>query len=209
VILRLTALLALALGLMALLGFLQLLGEAPWSPPEMRHLRAMKNRTTAPDSVTPYTLDELGALPHRLPLAAYSPLEQRGVSFTAYVQRMLIAPDGDTHLELTATPRLPGGPDTCYASAEITPQWHEGSARWAYESLVASLRPNVGGATPWDSGPRRARISGWLLYDFQYDGVASSEALRSGARVTGWEIHPVTRIELWSDSLQRFVDLPQ
>ena len=208
-ILRLAALLAVVLGLAALLGYLQLVGKAPWSPPEMRHMRAMKDRTAAPDSIALFTLADVESLPHGLPLAAYAALEQRGVSFAGYVQRMLTAPDGDTHFELVATPRRPGGPDTCYVTAEVTPQWFEGSASWAYESLVASLRPNHGGATFWNSGPRLARVSGWLLFDFQYDSPVGPDALQQGARVSGWEIHPVTRIELWSDSLHQFVDLPR
>ena len=208
-ILRLAALLAVVLGLTALLGYLQLVGKAPWSTPEMRHLRAMKDRTAAPDSVASFTLAEVESLPHGLPLAAYAALERRGASFTGYVQRMLTAPDGDTHFELVATPRRPGGPDTCYVTAEVTPRWSEGSASWAYENLVASLRPNHGGETFWDSGPCLARVSGWLLYDVQQDFRPSPDALQRGARVSGWEIHPVTGIELWSDSLHQFVDLPR
>jgi hypothetical protein len=209
VILRLTAVLAVALGLLMLAGFLHILGKAPWSAPEMRHMRVMKDRTLTPDDVSPFVLADFQALPHDLPLEQYVPLEERGVSFDGYVQRLLTAPDGDIHLELVATPRRPDGPDTAYVSAEITPQWRRGSERWTYENLVADLRPNHGGATAWDQGPRRVRISGWLLYDFQYDLKYDAQALLRGARTTGWEIHPVTRIELWDDTLGRFADLPR
>jgi hypothetical protein len=79
--------------------------------------------------------------------------------------------------------------------------------RWSYEGLVAAFHPNHGGASPWDSGPRRVRLSGWLLYDFQYDTPPSPWSLQYQApRVSGWEIHPVTRIELWDDAQQRWVD---
>jgi hypothetical protein len=64
------------------------------------------------------------------------------------------------------------------------------------------------------------RLSGWLLYDFQYDGVhRSADPLRwmwnrfglkrpyrpdgpvsIWPRLSGWEIHPVTRIEVWDDA---------
>ncbi len=208
-ILRLTAVLALALSLTAFAGYLQMLGEAPWSTPEMRHLRAMKDRTAAPDSLTPVSLATFQALPHDWPLPRYAPLEQSGVSLDGYVQHLVIAPDGDTHFEVAPAPRPPGAPDTCYVTAEVTPRWYEGSARWSFEGLVASLRPNHGGTTYWASGPRRARVSGWLLYDLQYDARPGPEALRGDTRVSGWEIHPITRLELWSDSLQRFVDLPR
>jgi len=209
VILRLAALLAVLLGVVTLLLFLQIVGKAPWSPPEMRHLRAMKDRTATPDSLAPLRAADFESLPRGRPLAEYAPLERRGVSLEGYTQRLLTSMDGDIHFELVATPRLPGGPDTTYVTAELTPQWGRGSERWTFEGLVASLRPNHGGATAWDSGPRRARVSGWLLYDFQYDQRYSQEALRRGARFSGWEIHPVTRIEVWSDSLGRFEDLPR
>jgi len=207
VILRLFAGLALLLGLTAFALFLTLLGEAPWSPAPMRHLRAMKDRATAPESLATLTLADFESLPHRLPLAEYARLEGQGASFDGYVQRMLTSTDADIHLELAATPRRPGGPDTSYVTAEVTPQWRGGSDRWAYEGLVAQLRPNHGGASSWDSGPPRVRVSGWLLYDFQYDATPTPYSLLHGTRVTGWEIHPVTRIELWSDPLGRFVDV--
>ena len=199
-ILRLAALGAVVLGLVVLLFFLQLVGKAPWSPPEMRHLRARKDRTDAPDGLAPFTAADFESLPHGRPLAGYARLEERGVSFDGYVQRLLTSKDGDIHFELVATRRLPGGPDTAYVTAELTPQWGRGSDPWSYERLVATLRPNRGGAAPWETGPRRARVSGWLLYDFQYDLRHDPEALRGGARLTGWEIHPVTRIEVWEEA---------
>jgi hypothetical protein len=196
VILRLAALGAVVLGLVVFLFFLQLVGKAPWSPPEMRHLRAMKDRASAPDRLAPFTLADFESLPQRRPLAEYARLEQRGVSFDGYVQNLLTATDGDSHFELVGTRRLPGGPDTAYVTAEVTPQWSCGSVPWSFENLVAILRPNRGGATPWDQGPRHVRVSGWLLYDFQDDPLPVPGALERRLRLTGWEIHPVTRIEV-------------
>ena len=208
-ILRLTAVLAVVFGLTALLGYLQIVGKAPWSTPEMRHLRAMKDRASAPGRLAPFTDGDFASLPRDLPPESCGRFEARGVSFDGYVQRLVVAPDGDTHFELVSAPRRPGARDTAYVTAELTPQWRGESDRWAFEGLVASLRPNHGGATAWDSGPLRARVSGWLLYDFQHDVRHSPDALAHGARVAGWEIHPITRLELWRDSLGRFADLPQ
>jgi hypothetical protein len=208
VTLRLAALGAVVLGLVVLLLYLQAVGKAPWSSPQMRHLRVMKDRAVAPDRLAPFTAADFESLPHGRPLAGYALLEERGVSFDGYVQRLLTAKDGDVHFELAATRRLPGGPDTAYVTAELTPQWGRGSDRWSYESLVATLRPNRGGTTFWETGPRRARVSGWLLYDFQYDDPAGSGPAGRSARLTGWEIHPVTRIEVWeaADSAWREVE---
>ena len=195
-ILRLAALAAVVMGLVLFLFFLQLVGKAPWSPPAMRHLRAMKDRAAAPDSVASFSAADFASLPHGRPLAEYARLEQRGVSFEGYVQNLLTSTDGDIHFELAPTRRLPGGPDTVYVTAELTPRWGSGSGPWSFEGLVAALRPNRGGTNVWDTGPRRARVSGWLLYDFQYDAIPGSGPARRGTRLTGWEIHPVTRIEV-------------
>ncbi len=208
-ILRLVAGLALLLGIAALAAYLLLVGRGPLASPAGRHLRAMKERRDAPTAVMPFTLADFHALPHDAPMAEVAALERRGVSLEGYVQRMLRASDGDTHLEIVVTPRAPGGPDTAYVTAEIAMPWRRGSRAWSYESLLAAFRPNHGGATAWEAGPRRVRVTGWLLYDFQHDVRPSQYSLIHGSRVTGWEIHPVTRIELWDDSLHGFVDHPR
>ena len=159
-ILRLAALGAAVLGLVVLLFFLQLVGKAPWSPPEMRHLRTLKDRTAAPDRLAPFTATDFESLPRGRPLAEYARLEARGVSFDGYVQHLLTSKDGDIHFELAATRRPPGGPDTAYVTAELTPQWGRGSEHWSYENLVATLRPNRGGTTPRRSSGGRVSPAG-------------------------------------------------
>lgn len=207
---RLAAALSLLLGAAALMAYLNIMGRGPFAGAAARHLRAMKDRTTAPDSVREVTLADFAALPHHVPLAAYASIERRGVVNEGYVQRMVRASDDDYHLELAPTPRGSMGPDTTYISAEITPGVRDGSKRWSYGALTAAFRPNGGGITAWDQGPRRVRVSGWLLYDYQYDAPPGQwEKNRAAPRISGWEIHPVTRIELWNDSLGRYVDLPR
>ena len=209
-ILRILGSLALILGAAAVMFYLSFMGKGPWTTPEARHLRALKDRRVAPARYEPLTMGDVQRLPHQLSLAAYAPLEARGVSYEGYVQRILRAIDDDCHLEVTPTPRGSAGPDTAYVTAEITPWWRQHSQRWSYEGLVAAFRPNHGGASPWDDGPRRVRVSGWLLYDFQYDTRVSPWSLQYQApRVSGWEIHPVTRIELWDDARQSWVDDPR
>ena len=208
--LRFLAALTLILGVAALLGYLNVMGKGPLATPALRHLRTMKDRRTAPDSVSEMHVADFGTLPRGSSLASYVPLEQRGVSLEGYVQRVLRALDDDVHLEVVADPPAEGGHDSAYASAEITPGWRLGSSRWTYERLAAAFRVNHGTLTPWEGGPRRVRLSGWLLYDFQYDWRPSLQALHQGApRVSGWEIHPVTRIEIWDDDARRYVDYPR
>jgi hypothetical protein len=208
VIVRIAAGFAFVLGVTALMGYLHVLGKGPFASLEMRHLREMKERVGAPSSVTSCSFEDFAALPHRLSVAEYSAIERRGVSLEGYVQNMLRASDGDIHLEIV--PR----PDSArafqmYVTGEITPEFTRGSPRWRFEALAAELRPDRGARTPWTDGPRRARFRGWLLFDFQYDDSLGLWTDRPAPRMTGWEIHPVTGIELWDDALARFVEYPR
>jgi hypothetical protein len=161
----------------------------------------MKDRTTAPAAYDDVTLAAFQALPRRRPLAEYAPLEARAVRMEGWVQRQLRAADGDIHLELAPGTRVPGGPDTLYVTAEVTPGWQRRFAGWDYAGLLAAFRPNAGDATTYEQGPRRVRLGGWLLYDFQHDPPDAGAAPAAGAvRASGWEIHPVTSIEVWDEA---------
>ncbi len=208
--LRFLAVVALILGAAALLGYLNLIGKGPLASPALRHLRLMKDRFVAPDSVTQVGLPAIQALPRGAALAAYAPLERRGVSIDGYVQGMVRAMDDDVHLEVVTAPRGENGRDSAYVTAEITPVWRHHSQRWSYEGLASVFRVNHGTRTRWDGGPRRVRLTGWLLYDVQNDSHPSAWSLaESSPRVSGWEIHPVTRIELWDEESHGFVDYPR
>jgi hypothetical protein len=195
---RTLAALSLSLGAVTLLAALALLGQGPGVPPAMRNLRAGKERTAEPAAYAAWTADSFVALPHGGALPVVRAIERRGVSLEGYVQRTMLAGDGDLHLEIVRDPMRPGDPGRSYVTGEITPRWRR-PGRWTGESLVALFRPNRGGVTPWEGGPRRVRVSGWLLYDFQYDATPSTWAVENtGPRLTGWEIHPVTRLEVWN-----------
>jgi hypothetical protein len=208
VTLRLAATLALVLGASALLVFLRLLGEGPGVSLESSHLRDMKNRLDPPPSAQPITFADMVALPHRRPVGEYSAYERRGVSIEGYVQTVMHAVDGDLHLEVTEDPLAWNAFDTSYLSAEITPGVRGDSKSWTYDRLVEQFHPIVGGPTPWRPGTRRVRIRGWLMYDWQYDQPRHHDHHhRVGDRLTGWEIHPVTGIEVWDDDAARFVEV--
>ena len=201
--LRIAALLSLFLGVTGLFGYLHLVGKGPFASLEARHLRAMKDRSTAPANPVPLGFADFRALPSRLTVAEYSAIERRGVSLDGYVRFLLTASDGDYHLEIVHEP--PDHDDPSYVTGEVTPAWSRTSERWRFEPLLAALRPARGATTPWEHGPRRARFTGWLLYDAPYD---TPVRVRS-RRMTDWEIHPITRIELWDDRLARFVEYPR
>jgi hypothetical protein len=217
VILRVAATLALVFATLAVFAFLYLLGRGPLARPEARHLRAMKERVAAPDSLATFTFADFSRLPHGARLAVYAPLEDRGVALEGYVAGMLHSSDGDFHLEIASVPRHFGDRDTLYVTGEITPELRERHPEWRYEALRQAFRP--ANLPPFDRPTARVRVSGWLLYDYQYDGLPTSDPLRelwdrmspargdrtrrrsTWPRLTGWEIHPVTSIELWDDSL--------
>lgn len=206
--LRLAAALALLMGAATLLAYLDVMGRGPLADRAARHLRTMKDRRASPTSATSFTLADFAALPHHATVADYARIERRGVVVEGYVQRLLRASDDDYHMEVAPTRRSPGGSDTMYVTAEITPGVRGGTDGWSYARLVTVLRPNHGGETEWDGGPRRARVTGWLLYDYQYDETPSVWEQRLAApRISGWEIHPVTRIEVWDDSLRGYRDV--
>lgn len=205
---RSLATLAFTAGAVVLIAALTLLGRAPGSPLRVRHLREMKDRLEEPREVARFSLDDMGELPHRLSVGEYSAYESRGVVLEGWVQGMLLAGDGDTHLELVTRDPGPHGRDSTYATGEITPLWRLGAPAWSYDSLLAAFRPFRGGRTAWDDGPRRVRLTGWLCYDYQYDFAPTSWALQFGApRRTGWEMHPVTKVELWNPVDSSYVEL--
>ncbi len=204
--LRIAAAMSVLVGVSVLLLDLDLVSNAPWSSAPERHLRMMKDRREAPARYEPITFAEMAALPTALSLPTYAPIERRAVSLEGYVQRMLHAPDGDMHLDFADTLDAEGHL-VPFLSAEVTPQWHNDSPRWRYERLVALFRPYFGGASRWDDPPRRARLSGYLLFDYAHLG--EPRVFGFPPHTTQWEIHPVTRIETWDDSLRRFVELPR
>ena len=200
-ILRVAAALALLLGVATVLVYAQKVGKGPGVALADRHLREMKDRLDPPAAPEAVTIAAIAALPVGASVAEYSAIERRGVAVEGWVQRTLRASDGDLHLELVATPRLPGGPDTSYLTGEITDAWRRRRPGLTTERLVAAFRPNDGGARPWPAGPRRVRLTGWLLYDVPNDAVPTAYSrLHGAARLTGWEIHPVTTVEAWDEA---------
>ena len=204
--LRIAAALAIGLGAATLLAYFHVIGKGPWATTAARHLRAMKERTAPPVSFDSLDFAAIPKLPSLRPLEEYAPLESRGVIVEGYVKGMIRSADGDYHLDLISSADLQH-PDPPYAIAEVTPQWRRGSQRWSYESLSAALRATARGAWPWEPGPRRVRLSGWLLYDYQLEGGARAKP--TSRTISAWEVHPVTRIELWDDDRAAYVEYPR
>lgn len=197
----------LVLAALGFVAFEAIEGHDPFATAITRHLRAMKDRAAVPDSVADIRFTEFVALPRHLPLAAYAGIERRGVRMEGWVQRIHHSRDGDLHLEVVPSPRTATGSDTVDCAAEITPHWQRHGPEWRDAAIIAALHPRVDDARVSDRAPARVRLTGWLLYDAIWDNVILRHVhMRPSHRLTSWEIHPVTRIEIWSDSLRRFED---
>ena len=149
-------------------------------------LDAMKARVDEPSSVAAMTIAEVFALPRppraytRAQLVEISDLEARGVSVTGYIARVDPKEDGDFHVQITVAAPLGG----CLRRnardqliTELTPAFQARRPAYTLRRLQALC-----------GTPTQVRISGWLLYDAPHD--------RDARRSTGWEVHPITRIEI-------------
>ncbi len=205
---RLLAIAAVAGGVAAFALYLHALGRGPFASLESRHLRERKDRSATPAAIEPMTHAAFLALPRGTSVAEYSALERRAVSLEGRVRTLLRATDGDFHAELEPIPASASAPRGPAVTAELTPVWHgDALDGWGYERLVEVFRPDLGGVTPWDGGPARVRLSGWLLYDRESDVLPRLLGIPLPVRTTEWEIHPVTKIERWDEPLAAWVEV--
>lgn len=65
--------------------------------------------------------------------------------------------------------------------AEITPRWRAANAGWNLKTLERLARQHA-----------RVRVTGWLLFDQEHPEQLGK------TRATLWEIHPITKIEVFS-----------
>ena len=109
------------------------------------------------------------------------------------------SPRVDWHVYLTAKP------NDSHRQAivvEVTPRLRPAHPGWTLDTLQQLTATG----TP-------VRVSGWLMFDpehwdqmWKYRGA--SDTLKVKARITLWEIHPITRIEVKRDGVWRSLDAP-
>jgi uncharacterized protein YraI len=176
-----------------------------------------KNRIDVPDSYHSVTWDAMNNLdyPKNAPrsldkwtdtqLAAITPVQGVAVSVEGFLVKVKVetsspnskggestnchfhrAPDVDWHMPLTAHA---GDGENLAIIVETTPRIRAQHANWTVQNLK-----------PWTGTGQEVRISGWLMLDPEHQDM-----INSGLRSTLWEVHPVTKIEVFKDG--QWVDL--
>ena len=179
-----------------------------------------KLRLGAPASYAAMTLKDMIDLQPGCPFddsqaADIDRVERRGASVEGYLVKVDQLADGktyahllrrgDIHLEISSAPDFhPAGSSAQRVICEITVAFQWRHKRWSLEglaplagvvsdSLIAHTYP---GGTP---GGARVRISGYLLDDFVHCAAVGL------SRASAWEIHPITKLEVWSPKFKSFV----
>jgi hypothetical protein len=207
-----------AIGLAALLA-----GCQGYSVVKRLDLWRKKLRLHTPASYTPITFEEMIALepacPYRDSQAAeINRQEGRAVAMEGYLVEVKQLADGktylhllrrgDIHLEIASAPDFHPQEDSAHrVICEVTVPFQWRRKDWNLEGLAPLaglvrddlIGHSYPGGTP---GGARVRISGDLLDDFVHC-VAVGDT-----RATAWEIHPVTKIEVWDDQAKRFEPVP-
>lgn len=191
-----------------------------------------KNRIDEPASYHPVTFDAILALPYpknhkpqrtswpAADLAVIAPYEGIPVSVSAFIakQRGVIVEDSVASKKGEAT--------NCHALDDAGVDWHVTLVRDPADpksnGIVVETTPRVrANGHPWTpdmlssavANGDSVRISGWLLYDPEhfaqttnYDPARPPKGLT--VRATLWEVHPVTKIEVFDRATGAWRTLP-
>jgi hypothetical protein len=168
-------------------------------PFQTYYLRYQKARVAIPKRYTPMTFAEFYALPD-LPeeygqadwttVRAYT---ERAVSVEGYIAGVRPSSAGDinAYLREHQQPRcVPDENRGAQIVTEVTRAFQSPKTGWSYRAFLDLCDRQT-----------RVRFSGWLLHDFEH--VQDVGDVQGSA----WEIHPVTRIEVWDLTRHRWDDL--
>lgn len=170
-------------------------------------LNRQKNRDSDPARVEALDFEKFAALPvqrfaQKLPRARWPAWlakevglhEQRAVSLAGYI--MAVKSEGaesancgeptlhDVHLSLAP---VPDAPKSQWVVVEMTPRGRDRHGEWHLKRLKGLAKRH-----------EKVRVSGWLMFDQEHVDMSGKN------RLTPWEIHPITKIEiqrlgLWID----------
>ena len=182
-----------------------------------------KLRLHTPSIYQPMNLDEMIHLQPGCPyeesqVPEIDRLEERAVVVEGYLVRVNQLADGktyahllrrgDIHLEIASAPDFhPAGSSALRVICEVTVPFQWRREHWNLEGLAplaglvsdSLISHSYPGGTP---GGARVRLSGYLLDDFVHCAAVGQ------TRATAWEIHPVTKIEVWNENHKRFEPVP-
>ena len=109
----------------------------------------------------------------------------------------------DIHMEIVGTDTDdPKSNRDAHVVTEVTPWFREAITAWSTTSLgqFASYRSGYSGTN--QQSPGRIRVFGWLFYDNPHAGDGSVGTWRG----TAWEVHPITRIEVFDNGQWRSIE---
>jgi len=190
-----------------------------------------KNRTDAPGSYHLVTLDAINSLDYSKnaprsrmdwtadQLATITPVEGAAITVEGFLYKVKIessspnarsggestncharlANDVDWHMPLTAN--VEKGENVAII-VETTPRVRKQHSQWT----TARLKPwtaHIGNTPNVHYNRQKVRISGWLMLDPEHQDM-----INSGLRSTLWEIHPITKIEVWDNGAWVDLDNP-
>ena len=183
-------------------------GSTGSDPGNQTNLR--KNRTDVPASTHPVTFDAIAGLdfPKDQPrlradwspaaLAALEPFEGAALTVTGYIVKRVKVEgkestncgstqptEVDWHIPLVRSAKDPEGTAVV---VETTPRVRQSHPKWTPEALQ-----------PFANSTNPVRVSGWLMLDPEHKDMIGK------FRSTLWEIHPITRIEVFSGG--KWIDL--
>jgi len=187
-----------------------------------------KNRTDAPASYHTVTWDAINHLdyaklaPKRrkdwtsAQLATITPFEGAAITVEGYLYKVKVesssanaksggestncharlANDVDWHLPLTDSV---GQGENVAIIVETTPRVRRQHTQWTTDRLKP-WSAHIGSKANASYNKQQVRISGWLMLDPEHQDM-----IDEGLRSTLWEIHPITKIEVWDNG--QWVDL--
>jgi len=172
-------------------------------------LNQLKNRSQPAEPSRPTTIDEILHLPsstqlgHTNPRSDWSPqnlnlvgqFEKTGATVEAYLRRVRQEGKGhcncerldlnDFNMWIIANPNsLPAKS----VVVEATPRWRGANPNWNLQVLQHLVAQHS-----------RVRITGWLLFDQEHPEQLHATLKQPIIRGTLWEIHPVAKIEVFSN----------
>lgn len=176
-------------------------------------LNTLKNRSSQVPSPKPTEIAEILGFPsstqvgpknprsvwNRQNLDLVAPYEKTGIILQGYLRR--VKQEGKEHCNCERTDLNdfhmwmiadPADPPAKSMVVEATPRWRGANPNWNLGVLQRLVAQHA-----------QIRITGWLLFDQEHPSQLHATSTLPIIRGTLWEVHPVTRIEVFSNGVWR------